>query len=275
MKLHLTKPLAFFDLETTGVNLTEDRIIEISILKVMPDGEKKTLTRRVNPGIPIPSAATDIHGITDEDVKNEPRFEIIAHQLASYLEGCDLAGYNALRFDIPLIAEEFLRAGIEFDIKQRRLIDVQNIFHKMEPRNLSAAYKFYCGSALLNAHSAEADTLATYEVLKSQLERYHDVEIEDKNGNAFVPVRNDVQALHDFSIYSKHADLAGHIVYNDQQVEVFNFGKYKGQSVSDVFKKEPSYYDWMMKSQFPLYTKRVITGIKLRGFNQGDAKINL
>ena len=241
MKLNLTRPLAFIDLETTGVNVGHDRIVELSILKMKPDGTREVLTKRVNPTIPIPEHVIAIHGITNEAVKDEPSFAELAKSIANFLKDCDLAGYNSNKFDIPLLMEEFLRAEVDFDLKNRKLIDVQNIFHKMEPRTLAAAYKFYCQKELVNAHSAEADITATFEVLIAQLEKYQDVELEDKKG-----------------------------IFNDQNIETFNFGKYKGKSVEEIFAKEPSYYDWMMKSEFPLYTKKVITAIKLRGFNKGS-----
>ena len=275
MELHLTQPLAFIDLETTGIKVATDRIVELCIVRVNPDGTQKTMTLRINPGIPIPPEVTAIHGITDEDVKDAPRFRDVAHDLARFLDHCDIAGYNSNHFDIPLLVEEFLRAEVEFELKGRRFVDVQNIFHKMEPRNLKAAYKFYCGKELENAHSAEADTLATFEILKAQLDRYKDTEIKDRKGNLIVPVVNDVKALSEFSYATRAVDLVGHIVYNDRQTEVFNFGKHKGKAVKDVFRDEPSYYDWIMKSEFPLSTKKVVTEIKLRGFNNSSVKTEL
>lgn len=269
MKIKLTRPLAIFDLETTGLNVGSDRIIEISILRVMPDGTRDTKTQRFNPNIPIPPAVVAIHGITDEDIKNEPSFGEQAHQVAQFLGNCDLCGYNALKFDIPLLVEEFLRAGVDFEIKGRRMIDVQNIFHKMEPRNLKAAFRFYCAKELMNAHSAEADALATFEILEAQLEKYEGVAYIDNNGQETFPITNDLNSLHRFSIYHKFCDLAGHIVFDEQNRETLNFGKYKGRPVEEIFRIEPSYYDWMMKSQFPLYTKKVITSIKLRAINKG------
>lgn len=273
MKLNLTKPLAVFDLETTGTNVGTDRIVEISIIKIHPDGREETLTRRANPGIPIPREVTAIHGISDEDVKDEPTFAMLAPLLNQFLANCDLGGYNSNKFDIPLLVEEFLRAEVDFDIKGRRFVDVQNIFHKMEPRTLKAAYKFYCNKEIVNAHSAEADTRATYEVLLSQIERYQGAEYTDRDGKISTPVVNDIKALHEFSFQNRNADLVGHIIYNDKNQEVFNFGKYKGRSVAEIFSNEPSYYDWMMKADFPLYTKKIITGIKLRGFNKSSVKI--
>ncbi|MBW6459026.1 MAG: 3'-5' exonuclease [Bacteroidales bacterium] len=261
MQLSLTRPLAIFDLETTGTNVATDRIVEISVIKLMPDGSKEALNQRINPGMPIPNEATLIHGITDLDVKESPSFNDFAPKLNDFLENADLSGYNAIKFDIPLLVEEFLRAGIDFSLMDRHVVDVQNIFHKMEPRTLKAAYKFYCGRILEMAHSAEADAMATYEVLLAQLDFYHDQEYTDPDGMVSKPVKNDVKALSDFSYYTRNVDLVGHIVFNEKQQEVLNFGKYKGQSVEQIFTKEPSYYDWMMKSQFPLSTKRVIQAI--------------
>lgn len=254
MQLKLKRPIVFFDLETTGVDTSHDRIVEISLVKVMPDGEEIVKTRRINPGIPIPAEATAIHHITDEDVKDCPHFAQIAKSLAQFLEGCDFGGFNSNRFDLPVLVEEFLRAGVDVDFKRRKFIDVQNIFHKMEQRTLVAAYKFYCDKNLEEAHSAEADTLATYEVLKAQLDRYPDLQ-------------NDVAALADFSSQGETADYAGRILYNEKGEEVFGFGKYKGRSVEEVFRIEPSYYAWMMNGDFPLYTKKVITEIRCRQKN--------
>ncbi|MGB4204266.1 MAG: exonuclease domain-containing protein [Bacteroidales bacterium] len=273
MNLNLTRPLAVIDLETTGTNIGTDRIVEICILKVYPDGRKEMKTHRVNPEIPIPAEVTAIHGISDEDIKDEPVFAELAPQLFQILNGCDLCGYNALKFDIPLLAEEFLRAGTDFDLKGRRIVDVQNIFHKMEPRNLRAAYQFYCGKDLENAHSAEADTIATFEVLDAQVKKYENAVYNDANSKTSYPIENDIGFLHTFSVYHKFCDLAGHLIFDDQGRETFNFGKYKGKPVEEVFKKEPSYYDWMMNAQFPNYTKKVITAIKLRGFNKGSAQM--
>jgi DNA polymerase-3 subunit epsilon len=275
MELSLTKPIAFFDLETTGIKVATDRIIEISIVRQQVDGTLKIKTLRINPEMHIPQEVTDIHGITDEDVKDCPTFKQVAHELARFLDNCDLAGYNSNHFDIPLLVEEFLRADIDFDLKGRRCVDVQNIFHKMEPRNLSAAYKFYCSKDLVNAHSAEADTLATFEILKAQLDRYASVDIKDKNGNITRPVVNDIKALSDFTFSTKAVDLIGHIVYNDKNVEVFNFGKHKGKAVAQVFIDEPSYYSWMMKSEFPLSTKKVLTALKLRSNANTSVKLDL
>lgn len=250
MQLKLTNPIIFFDLETTGVDVVKDRIVEISLVKVSPDGTEEIKTRRINPGMHIPEGATAIHGISDEDVKDSPSFKSVAKSLANYIEGSDLAGYNSNKFDIPMLMEEFLRAGVDIDLKKRKCVDVQNIFHKMEQRTLSAAYKFYCDEDLSNAHSAEADTLATYEILKRQLERYPDME-------------NSVDYLSKFSERIPTADYAGRIAYDEAGVEIINFGKHKGKRVTDVLRKEPSYYDWMMKGDFPEYTKKVLTKIKL------------
>ena len=251
MKLNLKRPLVFFDLETTGVDTAKDRIVEISMVKVMPDGEEIVRTRLINPQMHIPEDATAVHGITDEDVKDQPTFAQIAKSLSQFIEGCDFGGFNSNRFDLPMLVEEFLRAGVDVDFKNRKFIDVQNIFHKMEQRTLVAAYKFYCSKDLTDAHSAEADTRATYEVLKAQLARYSELQ-------------NDVAALAEFSSRGETVDYAGRIVYNDKGEEVFNIGNYKGVKVSEVFQREPSYYDWMMNGDFPLYTKKVITEIRLR-----------
>jgi DNA polymerase-3 subunit epsilon len=257
--------LAFFDLETTGTNIGKDRIVEISILKVMPDGEKKTKTMRFNPTIPIPNEVSLIHGIYDVDVANSPTFAQQAGNIAAYIENCDLAGYNSNKFDIPMLLEEFLRAGIDFPIKNRKFVDVQNIFHIMEKRTLEAAYKFYCDKKLENAHSAESDVMATYEVFMSQLQRYADTEITDKTGKTVKPVVNDINALAEFTKMNDNADPSGRLVYNTKGEETINFGKYKGMVAEEVFKKDPGYYSWMMDGDFPMYTKKLITEIKLRG----------
>ena len=251
MKLNLKRPIIFFDLETTGTDTSRDRIVEISMVKIAPDGEKTIKTRRINPQMPIPAQATEIHHISDEDVKDCPTFKQIAKSLKEFMEGCDFGGFNSNRFDLPLLVEEFLRAEVDVDFRRRRYIDVQNIFHKKEERTLVAAYRFYCNKDLDAAHSAEADTLATYEVLLSQLERYDDL-------------KNDVEFLAEYSSRGETADFAGRIAYNDKGQEIFTFGKYKGQVVSEVFNTDPSYYDWMMKGDFPQYTKKIITEIKLR-----------
>jgi DNA polymerase-3 subunit epsilon len=251
MKLNLKKPLVFFDLETTGVNISSDRIVEISYLKVYPDGKEESKTRRINPQIHIPEDATAIHGITDEDVKDCPVFKEIARSLAAQIEGCDLAGFNSNRFDIPLLAEEFLRAGISIDLNKRKFIDVQTIYHKMEPRNLAAAYKYYCGKDLTQAHSAEADTRATCEVLMAQLDNYPDLE-------------NDVDKLSVFSSFTNNVDFAGRMIFNEQGEEVINFGKYKGKLVKDVLSRDPGYYSWIMQGDFSLDTKQKLTEIRCR-----------
>ena len=267
MKLNLKRPIVFFDIESTGVDVATDRIVEISFLKIHPDDKKESLTMKINPTIPIPLSSSLIHGIYDKDVVDAPTFKDLAKQFYQFLQNCDLGGYNSNKFDIPLLAEEFLRVDLDFDLKGRNLVDVQNIFHQMEQRTLKAAYKFYCEKDLVGAHGAEADILATYEVLLAQLKRYENVEIETKAGKKIVPVVNDMKALHDFSRNTNNVDLAGRIVYDEQGVEVFNFGKHKGKAVLDVFKSEPSYYSWMMNGDFPLYTKKVLTAIKLRELN--------
>ena len=255
MELALKNPLVFFDLETTGLNVASDRIVEISWLKIQPDGRKSKQTQLVNPTIPIDPRAIAIHGITDEDVKDKPTFSELARSLANEFEGCDFAGYNSNKFDIPLLAEEFLRANVDLDLRKRKFIDVQVIFHKMEQRTLSAAYKFYCQKELTDAHSAEADTRATYEILKAQLDRYDVLE-------------NEIDQLSAFSTQHKSADLAGRIIYNNKDIEVFNFGKYKGQPVEEVLKRDPGYFSWILNGDFPLYTKKVLTNIKLRTFGK-------
>jgi DNA polymerase-3 subunit epsilon len=257
MQLNLKNPIVFFDLETTGINIANDRIVEISILKVNPDGTEESKTMRINPQIPIPKQTSDIHGIYDKDVADSPTFKEVARELVTFMEGCDIAGYNSNRFDVPLLAEEFIRAEVDFDMTKRKFIDVQTIFHKMEKRTLEAAYKFYCEKNLDDAHSAEADTRATYEVLMAQLDRYKEL-------------KNDTDFLSKFSSHNKNADFAGRIIFNNKAEEIFNFGKYKGQLVTDVLDKDPGYYNWMMNGDFPLFTKKVLTNIKLRNaFNQG------
>ncbi|RKD13842.1 DNA polymerase III subunit epsilon [Pelobium manganitolerans] len=255
MKLNLKRPLAFFDIESTGVNVASDRIIEISILKASPAGTEEVKTIRVHPGIPIPLESSLIHGIYDEHIKDAPYFKQVAQEIIDFIGEADLAGYNSNKFDIPILIEEFLRAGIEFDIENRKFVDVQNIFHQMEQRTLKAAYKFYCDKEIVNAHSAEADIRATYEVLLAQIERYADKEFEDKKGNISKPVVNDVDALHEFTNLNKPVDFAGRMIFNEDGIACFNFGKHKGKSVFQVFDEEPSYYAWMMNGDFPLYTK--------------------
>jgi len=255
MQLKLKRPIVFLDLETTGVNVGTDRIVEIALLKIHPDGKKEEICMKINPTIPIPIESSLIHGIYDEHIKDAPTFKSVSKDMQTFILGADLAGYNSNKFDIPLLIEEFTRAEINMDISMIKLIDVQNIFHKLEQRTLGAAYKFYCNKTLENAHSAAADTNATFEVLLSQLEKYDVLE-------------NDVEFLSKFSTVNKNVDLAGRIVLNDKGDEVFNFGKYKGRPVRDVFKIESSYYDWMMKGDFATNTKNVITQIRLKDFNK-------
>lgn len=276
MQLNLKNPIIFLDIESTGLNIATDRIIELSLVKIKPCGDQEIKTRRLNrflyrflpwirprhvdleiktrrfnPTIPISPEAQRVHGISDDDVKDCPTFKSIAKSLASWMNGCDFAGYNSLKYDIPILAEEFLRAGVDFDFRKRLHVDVQNIFHKMEQRTLSAAYKFYCKKELVNAHSAEADTLATYEILQAQLDTYKDT------------LQNDISFLSEFSSNSKFLDYAGRIVLNEKDVPVFNFGKHKGRAVISVLDQEPSYYSWMMNGDFTLDTKKVLTELKL------------
>lgn len=270
MQLNLKRPIAFFDIESTGTNVVKDRIVEICFFKVMPDGTTETKLRRINPTILIPPEVTAIHGITNADVQNEPTFTQVAKSLNEWLKDCDLSGYNSNKFDVPMLIEEFLRCDIDFSLKNRNLVDVQNIFHKMEPRTLKAAYKFYCGKELVDAHTAEADTIATYEILLSQIERYEDTEYIDNEGNVSKPVKNDINALYQFSYNHRNVDLVGHIVYNAKDRECFNFGKHKGKTVEDVFKKDPHYYDWIMNADFPLSTKNVIKEIRFRALENSN-----
>lgn len=251
MELKLTKPIVFFDLETTGINIATDRIVEIALLKVYPNGNKESKTWLVNPEINIPKEASDIHGITNEKVANEPIFKELAPEISKIIDGCDLSGFNSNRFDIPLLAEEMIRANVNFDMKNRVAIDVQVIFHKKEERTLSAGYKFYCGEDLENAHSAMADAIATYEILKAQIEKYEDLE-------------NDVAFLGDYSKYNKRADFAGFVLFNEDNEEIFTFGKYKGQKVVDVLLKDKGYFSWIENADFPLYTKKILKEIKER-----------
>ena len=254
MQLNLNKSICFFDLETTGISITKDRIVEISILKVNPDGSEEKKTWLVNPEMPIPAVVTAVHGITNEKVANEPTFNELAKEVNTWIKDSDLGGFNSNRFDIPLLAEEMLRAGIDFEMKNRRSVDVQTIFHKMEQRTLTAAFKFYCDRSLEDAHSAEADTMATYEVLKAQLDRYEDLE-------------NDTKFLADFSSRKKIADFAGFIAFDEDGEECFSFGKHKGKKVTQILEKEPGYFGWLQSADFPLYTKKVLTAIKLRSLN--------
>ncbi len=254
MNIQLSKPLVFFDLETTGINIAKDRVVEISILKVMPNGNESSVTWLVNPEMHIPKQSSDIHGITDERVANEPTFKALAPQISEMIKGCDLAGFNSNRFDIPLLAEEMLRADMDFDMVNRKAIDVQVIFHKKEQRTLSAGYQFYCGKTLENAHSAEADTRATYEILKAQIDKYEDL-------------GDSVSELSEFSSHNKRADFAGFIMFDDKEEEIFTFGKYKGRKVTEVLEENPGYYSWIQNADFPLYTKKILTSIKLRSLN--------
>lgn len=252
MKLNLSNPLVFFDLETTGVNIISDRIVEICYLKIYPNGNEEAKTMRINPGMHIPEEASAVHGIYDGDVADCPTFKEVAKSIANDIEGCDLAGFNSNRFDVPLLAEEFLRAGVDVNLGKRKFIDVQVIYHKLEQRTLSAAYKFYCGKNLDDAHSALADTRATYEVLKAQLDRYPD------------ELQNDVKYLSEYSTFNKNVDFAGRIIYNDNGEEVFNFGKYKGMTVASVLQRDPGYYSWLQQGEFTLDTKATLTKIRLR-----------
>ncbi len=252
MELQLKRPLVFFDIESTGLSPEKDRIVEISLIKVYPDGHEEVRTRRINPECHIPEESTAVHGITDDDVRDCPTFRQVAKSLASMIQGCDIAGYNSNRFDVPLLGEEFIRAGVEVDFSRCRFIDVQTIFHKMERRTLEAAYKFYCEKDLTEAHSAEADTRATLEVLKAQLDRYP----ED--------LQNDVEFLSSFTTQQRNLDLAGRFVYNEKDEVVINFGKHKGTPVAEVLKKEPGYYDWVMKADFPEDTKRHLTRLRFK-----------
>lgn len=254
MNLKISKPICFFDLETTGVNVSLDRIVEISILKIFPNGNKESKTWLVNPGVPIPLEASNIHGITNDIVKNEPLFKMIASDIKSMINNCDLAGFNSNKFDIPLLAEELLRSEIDFSLDNVATIDVQNIFHKMEQRTLSAAYQFYCGKSLDNAHTSKADTLATFEVLESQIEKYDDLE-------------NNVSFLSDFSKRGKNVDLAGFIKYNEDNIPCFSFGKHKGKTVDYVLENESGYFGWLLNADFPMYTKKVLTQIRLNKLN--------
>ncbi|MBR9998152.1 MAG: 3'-5' exonuclease [Cyclobacteriaceae bacterium] len=267
MYLHLKNPLIFFDLETTGTNISRDKIVEMAAVKLLPDGQKISRVLLINPMIPIPAEVSLIHGITDDDVKDAPPFKNIARELARFFEGSDLAGFNIIKFDVPLLVEEFLRAGIDFDISNKKLLDAQKIFHLMEKRNLSSAYKFYCNKDLEDAHSALADTLATLEVFEEQVKRYEGNEVKDLLGKTIGRIENEMDTLHQIT-NQKMVDLAGRMIFNEKDEEIFNFGKHKGKRVVDVFKSEPAYYDWMLNSDFPLDTKRKLTQIKLRSFNQ-------
>ncbi len=262
MKLNLKIPLCVFDLETTGVNVTQDRIIEIAVIKLMPNGEMTRKSNRINPTIPIPKEATDITGIGNDDVKDMPTFKEVAKEYAKFFEGCDIAGFNVLKFDMPVLVEEFLRADVEFEYGKKKLIDVQRIFHMMEKRTLSAAVSFYLNRELVDAHSAMADTQATLEVLLAQVERYQNQPVTDTLGKQIGVINNSAESLSQLSS-SDLVDLAGRMIRNHKGEAIFNFGKHKGKSVLAVFKDEPAYYDWMMNGDFPLDTKRWLTKIKL------------
>ena len=252
MKLNLKKPIVFFDLETTGINVSTDRIVEICYIKVMPNGNELSRTMRINPEMSIPKEASDVHGITNDDVKDCPTFKEVAREIAKDFEGCDIAGFNSNRFDVPMLAEEFLRAGVDIDLSRHKAVDVPVIYHKLEQRTLSAAYKFYCGGELVDAHSALADTRATYEILMAQLDKYPDI------------LKNDIEFLSDYSSFTRNVDYAGRMVYDDAGREIFNFGRYKGMLVSEVLQRDPGYYGWMMNGDFPLNTKQKLTEIRLR-----------
>ncbi|WP_164110339.1 MULTISPECIES: 3'-5' exonuclease [Sphingobacterium] len=261
MELNLRRPLAFFDLETTGVNIATDKVVEIAIVKILTDGTEEVYTKKVNPGIPIPPDSSLFHGIYDEDVKDLPTFKELAQEITEFIGDADLAGYNSNKFDVPMLMEEFLAAGVDFSLEGRAFIDVQNIFHQMEQRTLKAAYRFYCDKNLDNAHQAEADVRATYEVLKAQLDKYNGIAFADKHGAVSYPVINDVEALHTFTNLSKPVDFAGRLVYDEDGEVAINFGKHKGKKVTDVFDVEPSYYAWMQNGDFPRYTKKVLENI--------------
>lgn len=257
MKLRLKRPIIFFDLETTGVDTARDRIVEVSMIKIMPDGEEITRTRRLNPGMPIPPEATAVHGITDDDVRDCPTFPQVAKSLAQFIQGCDFGGFNSNRFDLPVLVEEFMRAGVDVDFKRRRFVDVQTIFHKKEQRTLVAAYRFYCGKELTEAHSADADTRATYEVLKAQLDHYDDLP-------------NDISYLSEYSAQNRNVDFMGRLVYDDKHREVVNFGKYKGRLAEEVLRADPSYYNWIMQGDFSQNTKDAFTAVRLRMKTEGN-----
>jgi len=263
MELNLKRPLVFLDLETTGTDIASDRIVEIAMLKIDPNGREFTYEKRVNPTIPIPPQVSEIHGITNEDVVTCPLFKEIAREVANFLKGTDIAGYNICKFDIPLLAEELLRAQIDFDLRQCNYVDVQNIFHQMEKRTLSAAYKFYCNQEHTGAHSALGDSRATYQILKAQLDRYQNIPYEDEKGVKSFEVVNDINTLSKFSYKTEHVDYAGRIIYDENNIPVFNFGKHKGVSVAKVFEKDPGYYSWVLSSNFPEFTKKVLTEIRL------------
>lgn len=263
MKLNLRVPLCFFDLETTGTNVQTDRIVEIAVIKLLPNGEKLQKHHYINPGIPIPAEATAVHGISNEQVADKPFFKDLAKDYAKFMEGCDLSGFNILKFDVPLLVEEFLRVGVDFDYSKRRIIDSQRIFHFMEKRNLTAAVRFYCGKELTEAHTAEADAIASMEVLIKQIEKYDNQDVTDVSGNHLGKIKNDMEALGDLATAGM-VDLAGRMILDQQGQPIFNFGKHRLKPVLQVLRDEPSYYDWMMNGDFPLDTKRKLTEIKLK-----------
>jgi DNA polymerase-3 subunit epsilon len=267
MKLNLRNPLCFFDLEMTGTSITNDRIIEIAVIKVMPNGEVLRKTNLINPGIPIPAESSVFHGLYDEDVKDKPTFKEVAKEYSKFFEGADLAGFSILKSDVPILVEEFNRAGIDFDYQRKKIVDAQKIFHLMEKRTLKAAYRFYTSKELTDSHSAEADAEASMEVLLAQIEKYNGQDVTDATGKKVGEIKNDVDVLSKI-LQDDMVDLAGRIVKNEKGEEVFNFGKHKSKRVLDVFKQEPAYYDWMMNGDFPQDTKRKLTEIKLRGFKK-------
>lgn len=274
MKLFLERSIIFFDLETTGLDLANDKIIEIFMLKVNPDGSTETYEQLFNPEVPIPDLVTNLTGITNDMVKNEPTFKEKAAEIANFIDDADFAGFNSNKFDIPLLAEELINAGIDIDFSNRNAVDVMVLFHRMEPRNLAAAYKYYCNREIENAHTAQADTIATYEILLAMLDKYIDNENMADNEDNNLKFDNNIQSLSKISKYYKTADLAGHILINEEGKEIFNFGKYKGKAVEDIFTVEPQYYDWIMKSQFPQYTKKIIDKIWQRVKSHEDESSN-
>jgi DNA polymerase III subunit epsilon len=267
MKLNLRNPLCFFDLETTGVNITRDRIIEIAVIKVMPNGEIHRKTNLLNPGIPIPAESSIFHGIYDADVKDKPAFKEVARDYARFIEGADLSGFSILKMDVPMLVEEFLRAGVDFDYHRKKIIDAQKIFHLMEKRTLKAAYRFYINKELAESHTAEADAEAAMEVLLAQVEKYNGQDVTDVSGKKIGEIKNDMEVLSKL-IDADMVDLAGRMIKNDKGEEIFNFGKHKSKKVTAVLKEEPAYYDWMMNGDFPQDTKRKLTAIKLRDFKK-------
>lgn len=267
MKFNLRNPICFFDIESTGTNITHDRIVEIAVIKVMPNGEVFRKSNVLNPGIPIPPESSIFHGLTDADVKDKPTFKEVAREYAKFIEGADLSGFSILKMDVPMLVEEFIRAGVDFDYQRKKIIDSQKIFHLMEKRTLSAAYRFYVNKELQESHTAEADAEASMEVLLAQLSRYDGQNVTDATGRKIGEIRNDMDVLSKL-IDDDMVDLAGRMIKNEKGEEIFNFGKHKGKTVTAVFKQEPAYYDWMMNGDFPQDTKRKLTEIKLRGFKK-------